>query len=90
MKFSEFLEEMGYELTEYQKEMVNLFQKDTIILQIPRQNGRTALLKEYYKYELNKKCWQIKNAMIIWIYRVDTPHKLINKGEIENGNNKRV
>lgn len=55
MKFSEFLEEMGYELTEYQKEMVDLFQKDTIILQIPRQNGRTALLKEYYKYELNKK-----------------------------------
>ena len=48
MKFSEFLEEMGYKLTEYQKEGV--------LLQIPRQNGKTTLLKEYYKYKLNKKC----------------------------------
>ena len=56
MKFSEFLEEMGYELTEYQKEMVDLLQKDRTILQIPMQNGKTALLKEYYKYKLNKKC----------------------------------
>ena len=28
MKFSEFLEEMGYKLTEYQMEMVDLFQKE--------------------------------------------------------------
>ena len=70
MKFSEFLEEMGYKLTENQKEMVDLFQKEGVLLQIPRQNGKTTLLKEYYKYELNKKCWQIKSVMIIWIYRV--------------------
>lgn len=49
MKFSEFLEEMGYELTENQKEMLDLFQKEGIVLQIPRQNGKTTLLKEYYK-----------------------------------------
>ena len=54
MKFSEFLEEMGYELTEYQKEMVDLFQKEGVILQIPRQNGKTTLLKEYCKYKLNE------------------------------------
>ena len=54
MKFSEFLEEMGYKLTEHQKEMVDLFQKEGIILQISRQNGKTTLLKEYYKYKLNK------------------------------------
>ena len=70
MKFSEFLEEMGYKLTEHQKEMVDLFPKEGVLLQIPRQNGKTTLLKEYYKYKLNKKCWQIKSAMIIWIYRV--------------------
>ena len=45
MKFSEFLEEM-----------VDLFQKEGVLLQIPRQNGKTTLLKEYYKYKLNKKC----------------------------------
>ena len=56
MKFSEFLEEMGYKLTEYQMEMVDLFQKECVLLQIPRQNGKTTLLKEYYKYKLNKKC----------------------------------
>lgn len=57
MKFSEFLEEIGYELTEYQKEMVDLFQKEGVILQIPRHNGKTTLLKEYYKYKykLNEK-----------------------------------
>ena len=55
MKFSEFLEEMGYELTEYQKEMADLFQKEGVLLQIPRLNGKTTLLKEYYKYKLNKK-----------------------------------
>ena len=55
MKFSEFLEEMGYELTEYQKETVDLFQKEGIILQIPIQNGKTTLLKEYYKYKLNER-----------------------------------
>ena len=53
MKFSEFLEEMGYKLTEHQKEMVDLFQKEGVLLQIPRQNGKTTLLKEYYKYKLN-------------------------------------
>ena len=42
-----FIKEIGYKLTEYQKEGV--------LLQIPRQNGKTTLLKEYYKYELNKK-----------------------------------
>ena len=42
MKFSEFLEEM-----------VDLFQKEGVLLQIPRQNGKTTLLKEYYKYKLN-------------------------------------
>ena len=57
MKFSEFLEEMGYKLTEHQKEMADLFQKEGVLLQIPRQNGKTTLLKEYYKYKLNKKCW---------------------------------
>ena len=56
MKFSEFLEEMCYKLTEHQKEMVDLFQKEGVLLQIPRQNGKTTLLKEYYKYKLNKKC----------------------------------
>ena len=56
MKFSEFLEEMGYKLTEHQKEMADLFQKEGVLLQIPRQNGKTTLLKEYYKYKLNKKC----------------------------------
>ena len=56
MKFSEFLEEMGYKLTENQKEMLDLFQKEGVLLQIPRQNGKTTLLKEYYKYKLNKKC----------------------------------
>ena len=55
MKFSEFLEEMGYKLTEHQKEMVDLFQKEGVLLQIPRQNGKTTLLKEYYKYKLIKK-----------------------------------
>ena len=59
MKFSEFLEEMGYKLTEYQKEIVDLFQKEGVLLQIPRQNGKTTLFKEYYKYKLNKKCRQI-------------------------------
>ena len=49
MKFSEFLEEMGYELTEYQREMVDLFQKEGVVLQIPRQNSKTTLLKEFYK-----------------------------------------
>ena len=70
MKFSEFLEEMGYKLTENQREMADLFPKEGVLLQIPRQNGKTTLLKEYYKYKLNKKCWQIKSVMIIWIYRV--------------------
>ena len=65
-----FLEEMGYKLTEYQKEMVDLFQKEGVLLQMPMQNGKTTLLKEYYKYKLNKKCWQIKSVMIIWIYGV--------------------
>ena len=55
MKFSEFLEEMGYKLTEYQKEMVDLFHNKGIILQIPMQNGKTTLLKEYYKYKLNER-----------------------------------
>ena len=55
MKFSEFLEEMGYKLTEHQKEMVDLFPKEGVLLQIPRQNGKKTLLKEYYKYKLNKK-----------------------------------
>lgn len=55
MKFSEFLEEMGYELTEYQKETVDLFHNKGIILQIPMQNGKTTLLKEYYKYKLNER-----------------------------------
>ena len=55
MKFSEFLEEMGYELTEYQKEMVDLLQKEDVLLQIPMQNGKTTLLKEYYKYKLNER-----------------------------------
>ena len=55
MKFSEFLEEMGYKLTEYQKEMVDLFKKESVLLQKPMQNGKTTLLKEYYKYKLNKK-----------------------------------
>ena len=54
MKFSEFLEEMGYKLTEYQKETVDLFQKEGIILQIPIQNGKTTLLKEYYINKLNE------------------------------------
>ena len=54
MKFSEFLEEMGYKLTEYQKEMVDLLQKEDVLLQIPMQNGKTTLLKEYYKYKLNE------------------------------------
>ena len=49
MKFSEFLEEMGYKLTEYQREMVDLFQKEGVLLQIPRQNGKTTLLKEFSK-----------------------------------------
>ena len=49
MKFSEFLEEMGYELTEHQMEMVDLFQKEGVLLQIPRQNGKTTLLKEFSK-----------------------------------------
>ena len=60
MKFSEFLEEIGYELTEYQKEMVDLFHNEDIILQIPRQNGKTTLLRDYrdyYENKLNKKCW---------------------------------
>ena len=56
MKFSEFLEEMGYKLTEYQKEMFDLFQKEGVLLKMPMQNGKTTLLKEYYKYKLNKKC----------------------------------
>ena len=55
MKFSEFLEEMGYKLTEYQKEMVDLLQKEDVLLQIPMQNGKTTLLKEYYKYKLNER-----------------------------------
>lgn len=54
MKFSEFLEEMGYELTEYQKEMVDLLQKEDVLLQIPMQNGKTTLLKEYYINKLNE------------------------------------
>ena len=45
MKFSEFLEEMGYELTEYQKEMVDLFQKEGVMLQIPIQN---KMVKQHY------------------------------------------
>ena len=49
MKFSEFLEEMGYKLTENQKEMLDLFQKEGVLLQIPRQNGKTTLLKEFSK-----------------------------------------
>lgn len=49
MKFSEFLEEMGYKLTEHQREMVDLFQKEGVLLQIPRQNGKTTLLKEFSK-----------------------------------------
>ena len=65
MKFSEFLEEMGYELAEYQKEMVDLFQKEGVLLQIPRQNGKTTLLKEYSKYKLNKKCWQQSKDMVL-------------------------
>ena len=64
MKFSEFLEEMGYKLTEYQKEIVDLFQKEGVLLQIPMQNGKTTLLKEYYKYKLNKKCWQMKMHIV--------------------------
>ena len=32
MKFSEFLEEMGYKLTENQKEMLDLFQKEGVLL----------------------------------------------------------
>ena len=46
MKFSEFLEEMCYKLTENQKDMLDLFQKEGVLLQIPRQNGKTTLLKE--------------------------------------------
>ena len=49
MKFSEFLEEMDYKLTEHQKEMANLFQKEGVLLQIPMQNGKTTLLKEFSK-----------------------------------------
>ena len=65
MKFSEFLEEMGYKLTENQKEILDLFQKEGILLQRPRQNGKTTLLKEYYKYKLNKKCWQQSKDVIL-------------------------
>ena len=54
MKFSEFLEEMGYELTEYQKETVDLFHNKGIILQIPMQNGKTTLLRECYINKLNE------------------------------------